>query len=352
MALSSYSTAKLRSKLSDLSFESPEQERLSPSRNYPTKSLLSKSLAGEKHGGSPNFSSTDSFNEVFPESPTLASDHPEPELLATSVGKDSDGRLIPSSSAISLLSLNNNGNHSNNHHHGAGSQVHSPNPNNYHEPHNSHPHVQHHLHPGMEKKNSFHNIRPVNSFTHLNHLNHQRLQPYHKLLSPAMSQNGDFSNIATPQSIPLARNLSFLQNAPDSPNLIPTSIGGSPSRFWLTSQTPPKSVSGSYKSRQLVLPLTPFTSHTTEPGKFAPSAKGAQSPILNPVQTPSEDMPMTPLYLSSETDLYFVYRKPNNQGYYLSYTESHHRDDGSGEDIAELGPRELHEPDADQLMDD
>ena len=33
-------------------------------------------------------------------------DHPEPELLATSVGKEVDGRLIPSSSTISLLSLN------------------------------------------------------------------------------------------------------------------------------------------------------------------------------------------------------------------------------------------------------
>ena len=30
-------------------------------------------------------------------------DHPEPELLATSVGKEVDGRLIPSSSTISLL---------------------------------------------------------------------------------------------------------------------------------------------------------------------------------------------------------------------------------------------------------
>ena len=33
-------------------------------------------------------------------------EHPEPQLLASSVGKDLDGKLIPSSSTISLLSLN------------------------------------------------------------------------------------------------------------------------------------------------------------------------------------------------------------------------------------------------------
>lgn len=340
MALSSYSTTNIRSRLGDLSIDSNDHEPRSSPSSHSTKSLLSKSLASEKVAS--NASRNDSFSDqMFLLSPTLSiHDHPEPEILATSVGKDSDGRLIPSSSAISLLSLNNN------HHQHNSTASHPPatnNPESHPHPHpqssntisSTHSHMtlssqqQHHYHPGMaERKNSIHNLRSRNSLTHLSH---QRLQPYHKLQSPIAPYNSEFATIAAPQSIPLARNQSFLQNAPDSPNLIPTSIGGSPSRFWLTSQTPPKSLAGSYKSRQQLFPLTPHSqNHGNHDGqnstRFIPLAKGAQSPILNPVQTPLEDLPMTPLYLNSEADSYFVYKKPNNQGYFPAYTAEVYRE--------------------------
>ena len=75
---------------------------------------------------------------------------------------------------------------------------------------------------------------------------------------------------------------------PDSPNLDPVSLGGSPSRFWLSSQTPPISTNNSFKSRPTV----------------ALHNNGSSSPVLYPVQTPIEELPMTPLFLNSKTDYF------------------------------------------------
>lgn len=49
---------------------------------------------------------------------------------------------------------------------------------------------------------------------------------------------------------------------------------------------------------------------------------GGEEPVLNPVQTPLEDLPMTPLYLNSE-DNYFVLTNGSGQGAYR------YKDDGS-----------------------
>lgn len=286
----SYSTNSIRTKFGDLSLESA-QERLSPKE----KSLLTKSLAQEDRGGmsiSPQQHAKQT--SILEGDAKLTDDHPEPELLATSVGKDIDGRLIPSSSTISLLSLNANGNLSS-----AATQY------------SGFPHF-------IDRKNS-HGSGLVlrNSLTHLSH---QRLHPYHKLTS-LTSQNQEMACAHT-QSIPLIRNAGSMLLTPDSPNLDPVSLGGSPSRFWLASQTPPKSLSGSYNKRSCTLQLSQLHSNpaSTVPGTSSSGAtsintsrpplrafRGDDSPTLNPVQTPLEDLPMTPLYLNSEADLYFVY---------------------------------------------
>ncbi|KAL6453116.1 hypothetical protein SBY92_000464 [Candida maltosa Xu316] len=173
----------------------------------------------------------------------MMDDHPEPELLASSVGKEFDGRIIPSSSTISLLSLNQQ---------------------------------------EISRKNS------MASYSNL-----QRLQPYQKLTSPPppqqQQQQHDYihSNGIPIQSLP-----------PDSPNLDPVSLNGSPSRFWLSSQTPP--------------------------------ASGVStSPVLNPVQTPIEEPPMTPLFLNSRTD-YFT--RVNR----LSEAEEEEEEENDDEEVREF----------------
>lgn len=285
-----YSTNNIHAKLDDLSLDSlpePPVEQRSPKQEaFTTKSLLSKSLAGEKlrPGMAPP-------PQVFMALDDLTDEHPEPELLATSVGKDLDGRLIPSSSTISLLSLSNNA---------------VP----------AHQDVYVGKQPAVpERVNSYTNIRSRNSLTHFTQ---QRLQPYQKLTSPTMP-TGEFS-ITSPQSIPFSRTHSHSQIAPDSPNLDPTSLGGSPSRFWLSSQTPPRSLSNSFKARGQ-FQLTPLAETADPAGELQHSSAGSKnsvsqainirqsgndSPVLNPVQTPLEDLPMTPLYLNSESDHYFV----------------------------------------------
>ncbi|KAF3993105.1 hypothetical protein FT663_00929 [Candidozyma haemuli var. vulneris] len=311
---SSYSANSIRNQLGDLSLDSPPEERLSPEH----KSLLSKSLAQDERGGSTaRVTSPPQGVQLDVQDTGLTDEHPEPELLATSVGKDIDGRLIPSSSTISLLSLNTNGNF------GSAATQYS-----------GFPHI-------LDRKNSHSGLGSRNSLTRLNH---QRLQPYHKLASTQES-----SSPAT-QSIPMVRNAGAMLSAPDSPNLDPTSLGGSPSRFWLGSQTPPKSLSGSYNKRSCTLQLTQLhntqqlhnTSGSIRPGTSTGSGhtarafRGDDSPILNPVQTPLEDMPMTPLYLNSEADSYFVYTKGGNHS--NQKRELFQYDEEESEEEQERGP--------------
>ncbi|CUM66933.1 uncharacterized protein PRCAT00004618001 [Priceomyces carsonii] len=314
----------------------------------PKTSLLSSSLAEERQirmdNGAGAFGSTQGGNSNSSKGATndskqasfsledngmdveesLKDEHPEPELLASSVGKEMDGRLIPSSSTISLLSLNTQMNDSdsislpvNN----SGNQalavraiINNSNIGN--------------KAAFVDRKNSYTNIIGRHS---VKHLNQKRLQPYHKFTSPPPENTpSEMVYHSTSQSIPINTKLS---NIPDSPSLDPTSIGGSPSRFWLSSQTPPRSLANSWSrnsrthlfqmlqpqvlsqqtpqqvSQQVQLPLAPQPTYGTSNANYTTAAKrdGNYSPILNPVMTPCEDPPMTPLYLNgaNQPESYF-----------------------------------------------
>ncbi|GEQ72120.1 hypothetical protein JCM33374_g5806 [Metschnikowia sp. JCM 33374] len=299
-------TSNLRSKLDNLSITSSQEfahEPLPPRQEFSSpKSLLSKSLAEERSGPNP-MPNCQSFQDAHSEE-SVNNGHPEPSLLATSVGKDLDGRLIPSSSTISLLSLSNNitsgpGLAVNLEAHTMGIKGTGPSL----------------THVNPERVNSYTNLRSRNSITHLGQ---QRLQPYHKLTSPVVPAASEFNSISSPKAIPWGRNQMI---TPDSPNLHPTSIGESPSRFWLNSQTPPASLTNPLSKpkpqffAQGGLGMTPLHQTPSEKHAFPYTlniVKGNVSPTLNPVQTPQEDLPMTPLYLSSE-DGYFV--SSNQKGF-------------------------------------
>lgn len=330
-----FTTSSIHAKLDDLTLGSPRlspQDSISPKiEPFSTKSLLSKSLASEG-----------SMHENEPPSPLLLAnidlshlrdDHPEPSLLATSVGKDSEGRMLPSSSTISLLSLSNNA-HGTNGNSSTTNMVSAlsnfsnmtGNPPNYIDLHFNHNKLvpQTFTPTSIERGNSFSNLRSRNSF---NHLGQQRLQPYQKMTSPGIPSGSEFASITSPQNIPLKRNLSSVFT-PSSPSLDPVSVANSPSGFWLNSQTPPRISNslGKYKSSAnqfvglhqinsiggtLNIQEKQGSLHLTSK-HIDIQRKGSDSPILNPVQTPIEDMPMTPLYLNSDSDSYFVLS--NTQG--------------------------------------
>lgn len=227
------------------SYESIDQQMLSLSVNYNDYNRARAIPSSYKH-----------------KSP-ISEDHPEPQLLATSVGQDLDGRLIPSTSTISLLSLNQERKLD-------GERPDSININKYdnllknyndsfknHDKENSNAFI-------LERKNS------TSGYTVNHYMNQQRIQHYHQ------------------------KNYSDNNLPPDSPNLDPVSLHGSPSRFWLNSQTPPRSLSSSNLSRNHLNQLFSM-------GKI----KLVGSPNLRPVQT--QDPPMTPLYLNETKDGYFSY---------------------------------------------
>lgn len=314
-----FSSNNIHNKLGDLTIDSlPELNDVPASAQPPcaTKSLLSSSLAGEKYAAQPPDIQKFVMEQL---STNLTDEHPEPELLATSVGKYSDGRLIPSSSTISLLSLSNN----------AASVA-----TNYLEfvPGQKQPPagtLQAPMPPVMDRKNSYNNMRSRNSLTHLSQ---QRLQPYQKLTSPTVGSSAEFTSISSPRNIPMPRNQGFM--TPDSPSLDPTSVGGSPSRFWLNSQTPPRSLLNSLtKSRTQIYPLSKLHNNPHAPVQAIQTGQmqmqlpqgsnvdsmhavskainintaGGDSPVLNPVQTPLEEFPMTPLFLNGGGNNYFVF---------------------------------------------
>ncbi|EGW31850.1 uncharacterized protein SPAPADRAFT_62460 [Spathaspora passalidarum NRRL Y-27907] len=215
-------------------------------------------------------------------------EHPEPELLPTTVGRDSQGRIIPSTSTISLLSLNQQPDMSM-----TSPKIIVSNPPVF-----------------IDRKNSFGQLR--------NLINHKRLQPYQKMNSP----NEYTFMTTTTQSIPIQEE-HVLQ--PPSPNLDPVSLGGSPSRFWLNSPTITKSLSKtqlqytqntqtlhSYQKQQQFHPLAPIPQSVELPMQQTDSElyiniqhrNGSHSPTLDPVQTPSEDPPMTPLSLNRAVNGY------------------------------------------------
>lgn len=305
----SFTAKNIHTKLDELTLDSLQDSfDMSPKREtsgFSTKSLLSTRLAGDQYEGAINIPDNILIQARYTD------EHPEPELLATSVGKELDGRMIPSSSTISLLSLNSNNFLSlNNDSYQSNKPAQFPPP-------------------LLDRKNSHPTL--ISSRNSITHLSHQRLQPYLKMTSPSIPPNVDFYNTTSPQVIPLSRNQSFHQITPDSPNLDPVSLGGSPSRFWLNSQTPPKSLSGSLTmSRSQVFPMSQIngmaqTNHPQVQGVNVGSAhsvskainirrSGGDSPALNPVQTPIEDLPITPLYLNSEKNSYFVLTNDGSVG--------------------------------------
>jgi hypothetical protein len=217
------------------------------------RSLLSSSLAAEKRQRA-----FFNINEVIEDENFI--EHPEPELLASSVGVD--GRMIPSTSTISLLSLNQ-----------------------------QHQQAQQQQQTIQQSHDFYQSPKSLNGSSYLirknsmaSYSNLQRLQPYQKLTSPPAPP--DYIHSSTTNSININHHNGI--PIPDSPNLDPVSLGGSPSRFWLSSQTPPISTNNSFKSRPTV----------------AVHGNGNCSPVLHPVQTPIEELPMTPLLLNSRNDYF------------------------------------------------
>ncbi|EMG49114.1 hypothetical protein G210_0199 [Candida maltosa Xu316] len=259
------------------------------------RSLLSSSLAAEKiqqqHQQQQQQRAFFNINEIVEDNNNMMDDHPEPELLASSVGKEFDGRIIPSSSTISLLSLNQQ-------------EI-------YHSPKSLNQSLSSTTTNININGSTYHPSFLTRKNSMASYSNLQRLQPYQKLTSPPppqqQQQQHDYihSNGIPIQSLP-----------PDSPNLDPVSLNGSPSRFWLSSQTPPASNNNSYKNHYTKTYYINTTGVST-------------SPVLNPVQTPIEEPPMTPLFLNSRTD-YFT--RVNR----LSEAEEEEEEENDDEEVREF----------------
>lgn len=343
-----YTANSILAQLDDLRLSSPTCELHEPQEHTSSKmepisakSLLSGSLAED---ASTYEKAPSPVMFVGMDVEQLRDEHPEPSLLATSVGKEQGGRFLPSSSTISLLSLSNNSNHCI-----ANGQVNaSGNINNslsgisnataHNRDHNSLNYLENlnqklgQSFAPLERGNSSSNVRSRNW---LNLSGQQRLQQYQRLTSPGLTF-GEFAlissltSITCPQNIPMKKSPQLLFT-PSSPSLDPTSVANSPSGFWLNSHSPPntyitdkveelKEKMNKVDQRCEKEPspeavnmgkreyMDGVSLHLTS-GHFDIERSGGQSPILNPVQTPLEDMPMTPLYLSSDGNLYFVLSK-------------------------------------------
>lgn len=320
------------------------------------KSLLSSSLAGE----SPRYENEDGSRslanmrdgaahgvEIPSRGHLLVDEHPEPELLASSVGKEVDGIIVPLSSTISLLSLNNQSLNAQQddyeapqgqssmptqiQYFGQAGQMHPIGA-----PVINHPQTIH-----IDRKTPYNNLGSLSSRTSLAQLSSRRYQPYHKFCSPSVGHPVAQQEVFYSQAIPIDGKH---MRIPESPNLNPTSLGGSPSRFWLTNQTPPRFMndanthSGSQNLHINSVQNHPqssaynFSYHRNDDRKHSnmensrnytltPSSSHIKidsdiSPVLNPVQTPLEDPPMTPLRLNASS---FT----NQQGYFENL--DHHR---------------------------
>lgn len=321
-----FSTSSFHSNFNNLSIESQDQAMKTDhgGERYPATSLLSANLAAESNR---TYNKPHTFHpEEQYDHNNFTDDHPEPELLATSVGKDLEGRLIPSSSTISLLSLSNNNNNNS-----------TPNitgsigygPSSYGDSHTTLTGKMLQMTPAhptnvftnnaaamttADRKSSYGNLRSRNSITHLSQ---QRLLLYHRTLTPNVTQMAQFET--SPQHGAQPRNPIF---APDSPSLDPTSLGGSPLRFWLNAQTPPNLMQRirNMMAAAAVNEYHALPSNQTQPAQISQNSvlqaidigrRASDSPTLNPVQTPLEEVPMTPLYLNPG-DNYFVLTNGSN----------------------------------------
>ncbi|ODQ83198.1 hypothetical protein BABINDRAFT_159638 [Babjeviella inositovora NRRL Y-12698] len=310
---------------------------------------------------------------------THTDDHPEPELLASSVGKEINGRLVPSSSAISLLSLNlshtlelelelealladddvfvlgpvspqlltrsvlcvsplNFKNFSEN-------KAFFLEPDFLGTPPNPRPaqpransatsisrwstrvnlNVQQQRNPLTGCGSS--NLNPISSsitnYPPNNSTNIASIKDKARVL-PTRAQSPKSQLFASPdkaatfpiyiKSGPKANTTHthvHLGSVPDSPNLDPISVGGSPSKFWLNPPMPIAHTSPEIIQRQAASPplyvmaqLSPQQPSLLLVRGILPAAisipiNGDESPNLMPVNTPSEAPPMTPLQLST-----------------------------------------------------
>lgn len=167
-----------------------------------------------------------------------------PELLATSVGKDSDGVLIPSSSSISLLSLNSSTNKSSFSPHGISEQW------------------RNNLQRSMKNQHRY----PIG--TSSSYLSGIPTQPTN-MGAPATLGTRRSSFAKSPVGIPMrkinsnthsiqikvgnGRQVRQKHMEPDSPSLGPVSASGSPSCFFLTDNSPPSSLQSNHSGINLYM---------------------------------------------------------------------------------------------------
>ncbi|CDK26425.1 unnamed protein product [Kuraishia capsulata CBS 1993] len=209
--------------------------------------------------------------------------HPSPELLASSVGNEVDGRLVPSSSTISLLSLSMQ--------------------------------QQQQQQQQTDESAILSSQIPIN-FTRMSSFNQQQRHQHYQSSSNLTNIASGFSSRRVSMNSPGVVQLPSFKTSPreippredftpDSPNLNPVSLGGSPSKFWLTSQTPPNSLPflqlQRINSSQHLNSLRGVSRGSMNRGVGA-------SPVLFPVGTPYDGgPPMTPLQLSNQSD-YISYK--------------------------------------------
>ncbi|RKP29132.1 hypothetical protein METBISCDRAFT_24514 [Metschnikowia bicuspidata] len=326
-----FTSTTIHAKLDDLSISSPPKEALNAFylkiEPFSTNSLLSNSLHADS-----TYPSKPLTPVMFPgmNLSHLRDEHPEPPLLATSVGSDSEGRMLPSSSTISLLSLSNNSNSNNNsiapnnmNRANCSCNIDGNTSNSMDFPYNSSKLLGQNITlASMERGNSFSSLRSRKSFSYVSQ---QTLQHYQRMTSTALPTGVEFPSIFSSQNIPLKRNFSSLFTS-SSQSLDPTSVANSPSGFWSSSQTPPGYTSslGIYKGISTKLGgihhITPVSGAVglERQGLLHLGSKhvniqrsGSDSPVLYPVQTPLEDMPITPLYLNPDSNSYFVLSHSN-----------------------------------------
>lgn len=191
-----------------------------------------------------------------------------PNLLATSIDASS-GRLLPSLSTISLLSLNRDNL----------DLMTSPNEL---------------KRKSMSRQTSFSSTARTAPFQ----IHQQRHQQYYNNSSYAQSRRT--SQQFPQQPIPINNHNGM---TPDTPTFGPTSLANSPSGFFLSQQQLPNSL----QQQRHAFPNMPRHNSNTgvqqlqqqsqqQPSQPAPLVTGNMSPFLTPI--PGEQVPMTPLTLS------------------------------------------------------
>lgn len=226
-------------------------------------SLADQHVQDDETKAQPPSSLMDGIHHALAMKP-LTDDHPEPTLEPMSDHKEFAGHMIPSTSNISLLLLN---------------------------------------HQTDEK------------LTKLQQMPSMSMGVLLGTHAPWTSMVSLGSRMGHPTTSLLHRDGSMLENEspfvpmrssqlspPSSPSLDATLVAGSPLRLWLLSHAPPirtnpiRRLLNLSQRPQLALSLSAVSVLTL-------SRRGMPSPTLDPVQTPLEELPMTPLNLSSSPSI-------------------------------------------------